>query len=192
LVGRGQPHRRKDQSCLIRDILNGMSNVHRLRVSDRIFFVTSNLVDGLAHFKESEYSVLLKCIDRARNRLGFLLCGYVLMPDHWHALIWCRDPLTISRVMEDLKSTSSREINQSRHRKGTLWQHQFWDRFVRGQKEFHERLEYMHYNPLRRGLAAKPEDWRWSSCSNFSMDPTVVESCPIRIDYLHLPDDYRA
>jgi putative transposase len=169
-----------------------MSNVHRLRVSDRIFFVTSNLLQGLNHFMEPEYTVLLKCLERSRSRLGFLLCGYVLMPDHWHALIYCQAPLTISRVMEDLKSTSSRQINRHRHRKGTLWQHQFWDRFVRSQQEFHERLEYMHYNPVRRGLVGKPEEWRWSSCNNFSLDPTVIKTCPIRIDYVHLSGEYRA
>ena len=50
----------------------------------------------------------------------------------------------------------------------------------------------MHYNPVGRGLVARPEDWRWSSYRNFSTDPAVVESRPIRIDYVHMPDEYRA
>jgi hypothetical protein len=37
----------------------------------------------------------------SRQRLGFLLCGYVLMPDHWHALIWAQYPLLIWQVLHD-------------------------------------------------------------------------------------------
>jgi REP element-mobilizing transposase RayT len=114
------------------------------------------------------------------------------MPDHFHALIWPPFPLTISKVLQDFKSVSSRKINRLRKRRGSLWQHQFWDRFVRHRKEFAERLDYMHYNPVRKGLVDKPEQWRWSSYNNFSLDKYIVDACPIRIDYVDLPDDYRA
>ena len=87
---------------------------------------------------------------------------------------------------------SSLKINRLRKRKGSRWQHQFWDRFVRHPKEFAEMLEYMHYNPVRKGLVEHPEQWRWSSVNNFSLDKTVVAACPIQIDYVQLPDNYRA
>jgi putative transposase len=51
-----------------------------------------------------------------------------------------------------------------------VWQHQFWDRFVRHAGELLRRLLYMHLNPVRKGLVAKPEDWRWSSYNNFALD----------------------
>ena len=69
--------------------------------------------------------------------------------------------------------------------------HQFWDRFVRHERELAERLEYIHHNPVRRGLVKRPEDWRWSSYSNFSLDRAKVEGCPIRIDFVRLPERYR-
>jgi putative transposase len=168
-----------------------MSNVHRLRTSDRIFFITSNL--GLAErtFEEPEYPIILDTIAKSRERLGFLLCGYVLMPDHWHGLIWPQYPVTISDVLQDIKRVSSLRINQRRRTRGSLWQHQFWDRFVRHAKEFAERLHYMHLNPVRQGLVEKPEQWRCSSYNNFSLDQSVVAACPIQIDYVHLPDGYR-
>ena len=51
-----------------------------------------------------------------------------------------------------------RDGSRKRHTTGTAWQHQFWDRFVRHAGEFRDRLVYMHLNPVRKGLAAKPED----------------------------------
>jgi len=114
------------------------------------------------------------------------------MPDHWHALIFPRYPLTISRVLQDVKSVAARKFNPGRQRKGALWQHQFWDRFVRHTQEFRDRLEYMRRNPVTAGLVERPEDWRWSSCNNFALDRSIVANCPIQVDYVDLPDLYRA
>jgi REP element-mobilizing transposase RayT len=169
-----------------------MPNVHRLRTSDRIFFITTNLNPGERPFDEPEYHIILGTIAKSQQRLGFLFCGYVLMPDHWHALISTHYPLTISEVLQDIKRVSSLKINRLRKTRSSRWQHQFWDRFVRHAKEFAERLEYMHYNPVRKRLVERPEQWRWSSVNNFSLDKTVVAACPIQIDYVQLPDNYRA
>jgi hypothetical protein len=75
---------------------------------------------------------------------------------------------------------------------GALWQQQFWDRFVRHGKEFNDRLPYMHLNPVRRELVERPEDWRWSSYNNFALEKATVAACPIQIDYVWLPEGYRA
>jgi hypothetical protein len=82
----------------------------------------------------------------------------------------------------------SLKINRRDSTRGSRWQHQFWDRFVRHAQEFRERLDYMHYNPVRKGLVEKPDQWRWSSYNNFSRNKSVVAACPIEIDYVHLPD----
>ena len=169
-----------------------MSHVHRLRNTDRIFFVTVNLRRKVKPFGLSEYPIMVDAVEGSRFRLHFLLCGYVLMPDHWHALIWAGYPLIISQVIHDVKKVSARKLQTRRGTEGPVWQHQFWDRFVRHAKEFNDRLEYMHLNPLRKGLASKPEEWRWSSYNNFALDKAKVTGCPIQIDYVRLPESYRA
>lgn len=169
-----------------------MSHVHRLRDANRIFFVTVNLRRALAPFRAGEYPTLIGSLDSSRAKLGFKLLGYVLMPDHWHALIWTGYPLTISRVVQDVKWRAARALNEARGTSGVVWQHQFWDRFVRHGKEYTDRLMYMHMNPVRKGLVSNPEQWRWSSCNNFSLDANVVKACPIDVDKIVLPDAYRA
>ena len=67
-----------------------------------------------------------------------------------------------------------------------------WDRFVRHAKEFGDRLAYMHLNPVRKGLVAKPENWRWSSNNNYALDKQTVVGCPIQVDDVWLPEGYRA
>ena len=59
-------------------------------------------------------------------------------------------------------------------------------------RELKERLEYMHLNPVQKGLVERPEDWRWSSYNNFALDKATVTACPIQIDYVRPPERYRA
>ena len=158
--------------------------MRRLRHSDGIFFVTTNLRRTIPPLTASEFPFLISAFQQSRRRLGFALCGYVLMPDHWHALIWPQHPVTISDVVHEIKRLSARSLNASRGTKGPVWQHQFWDRFVRNAKEFGERLDYLHHNPVEMGLASRPQDWAWSSHNNFALERPCVAACPIQIDYV--------
>jgi putative transposase len=169
-----------------------MSKVRRLRLSDRILFVTVNLRTGAAPFNDQEFPLVIEAIEEVRRRIHFALCGYVLMPDHWHALVWPHHPATISLVVHEIKRLSALKVNHKRTARGPLWQRQFWDRFVRNEREFARRIDYMHFNPVRRGLVKRPAEWRWSSYNNFSLRDDRVAACPTQIDYVRLPHDYRA
>ena len=35
-------------------------------------------------------------------------------------------------------------------------------------KEYHEKLEYIHLNPVKRGLVTKPKEWKWSSIHDYT------------------------
>jgi hypothetical protein len=63
---------------------------------------------------------------------------------------------------------------------------------VRHAREFHRRLDYLHWNPVRKGLVTKPGHWRWSSYNSFALDKTPIAGCPIQIDYIRLAENYRA
>ncbi len=160
--------------------------MRRLLATDRIFFVTVNLRRNIPFLGQGEFLLVIDALEESRRREGFLLCGYVLMPDHWHALIGVHFPLTISRAVQSVKWQAARRLNQRRGTSGAVRQHQFWDRFVRHAKEFNERLTYMHLNPVRKGLVKRPEDWRLSSYNNFALERERVSACRIQIDYVRM------
>jgi len=120
---------------------------------------------------------------RARRR--FLLTGYIFMPDHWHALLYPGPEDTLPRLMNSVKVASWQRINRRRNAQGELWQPRYFDRAMRTVKEYHETLEYIHLNPVRKGLVRHPEDWPWSSIHSYG------GSGPVRleIDRLDLPAD---
>lgn len=68
-------------------------------------------------------------------------------------------PLLIWQALHDVKKIMTLRVNASQGSRGPLWQHQFWDRFVRHQKELNERLDYMHLNPVRKRLVKRFPRW---------------------------------
>lgn len=45
----------------------------------------------------------------------------------------------------------------------TLWQREYWDRFIRDENHFQKAIEYIHMNPVKAGLVDNADDWAWSS-----------------------------
>ena len=59
---------------------------------------------------------------------------------------------------------------------GVFWQKRYYDRSVRNEREFVDKLRYIHRNPVKAGLCKLPEDWRWSSFRHYALrEKGVVE-----------------
>ena len=99
-------------------------------------------------------------------RYGFVVAGYVLMPEHVHLLVGepRRSPLSV--VLQVLKQQTSRKLKG----RGAVafWQRRYYDFNVWSEEKRVEKLRYMHRNPVKRGLVEKPEDWPWSSFRHYA------------------------
>ncbi len=167
--------------------LASMSRLRRLAIKERIFFVTCNLARTRLPFSEAEYEIPCDTFRIVRRRRKFLVGGYVLMPDHWHALIVPATGDTLSRLMDALKVAAMRRINAGRDTREPLWQPRYFDHIIRNARAFHQSLEYMHLNPVKEGLTGKPHGWRWSSFNSFGgRGPVALE-----VDRLDLPAEER-
>jgi len=171
-----------------------MSRLRRLALSDRYFFVTCRVLRERERLSEADFALLAGSIQSRRTQHHFLLTAWVFLPDHWHAVVMPPYPSTISRVMESIKVSSTRQINKLRGDRGVLWQERFFDRALRTPKEYHEKVEYIHLNPVKRGLATKPEEWRWSSIHDYARtlrQPADAKNV-LPVDRVLLPADERA
>jgi putative transposase len=110
------------------------------------------------------------------DRRPFQTDAWVILPDHMH-VVWTlpegdsdystrwaivKKELTKhlrSLVDTDSASTSSRV----RRRDGAVWQRRFWEHQIRDEADYRTHLDYIHFNPVKHGLAANPRDWRYSS-----------------------------
>jgi REP element-mobilizing transposase RayT len=140
---------------------------------------------------DTEFATLAEVIDQRRAEHRFLLTAWVFLPDHWHAIFYPRHPLTISRVMEAIKDGATKRINRRRRELGMLWQLRFFDRALRTVREYNEKVEYIHLNPVRAGLASCAEEWPWSSVHDYtgSVERRVATPSGLEIDRVLLPAD---
>jgi putative transposase len=170
-----------------------MSRLRRLVVSNRFFFITCRLLAHRAGLSECEFELLARVVRERRQKYHFVLTAWVLLPDHWHAIFFPPFPLTISSVMEAIKVGSTHRINAGRKESGLLWQPRFFDRAVRTVKEYYEKVEYIHLNPVRAGLVEGAEDWPWSSVRDYagSVSGTTGAHPILPIDRILLPADER-
>ncbi|HXH51286.1 MAG TPA: transposase [Terriglobia bacterium] len=170
-----------------------MSRLRRLVLSDRYFFVTCNVQRTRKELEDRDFRILARAVAARRIEYEFLLTAWVFLPDHWHAVIGVRYPKTISAVMGTIKVSSTRQINSRRKKTGKLWQGRFFDRALRTVREYNRAVEYIHMNPVRRGLVAKPEDWFWSSVREYSgsLQDKATRHPFLPIDRVLLPSDER-
>jgi REP element-mobilizing transposase RayT len=130
-------------------------------------------------------------IQERREEHGFRLSAWVFLPDHWHAMVYPPHPLTISRVMEAIKDSATKRLNHARGEGGLLWQPRFFDRALRTVREYHEKVQYIHLNPVKAGLASRAEDWPWSSVHDYTGSINQAPATPssLSIDRVLLPAD---
>ena len=171
-----------------------MSRLRRPFLSDRFFFLTVRLLKTRTEMGEGDFQLLAQALGEARRRQGFRLTAWVFLPDHWHAILYPPYPLTVSQAMKAVKLSSMAVINRRRGEAAELWQGRFFDRALRTVEEYNEEVEYIHLNPVRRGLVSRPQDWRWSSVVEYSGGDAGEQErrCGLAIDRVRLPADPKA
>ena len=124
----------------------------------------------------------LEELESARQEWSFDLWAYVLMPQHVHLLIYPRAPqpkagkiagqikeAVARRAIAYLETHAPHWLPRITVREGQRIRRRFWqpgrgyDRNVVEPSTAHQMVDYIHANPVRRGLVASPEEWEWSS-----------------------------
>jgi putative transposase len=104
-------------------------------------------------------------LERVRRSYGLYVYGYVVMPEHVHLLLSEPQQDTLADALKSLKQRVSRRLlGNAEH----FWQKRYYDFNIRNYPQFLEKLRYIHRNPVRQGLCARPEDWEWSSFRHYA------------------------
>ena len=127
-------------------------------------FLTFSCYHRLQYLAAAEACDLFEdALERVRQRYRFVVAGYVVMPEHIHLLIGEPVKGVVSGVIYALKLSVA-----MRRAERPFWQARYYDFLVHNEEKRVEKLRYMHRKPVVRGLAAKPEDWAWSSFRHYA------------------------
>jgi putative transposase len=150
---------------------------------------------------------LIEAIDRARKKHAFHVWAYVIMPEHSHLLIYpIEEEYDISAVLASIKKSVANRAMAfvGKHAPDFLARmrdeqpngkvaHRFWqrgggyDRNLWSPRYIWKMIDYIHDNPVRRGLCDTPADWYWSSAADYQCGTPG----PLRVEMSNLPDDPR-
>ena len=132
-------------------------------INGSINFITTRLSEKGRLFTENETNIVEETILDLVSEKEVMLYAYVIMPDHIHLLI---RPINhgISKTMQLIKGRASRKIN-----KGSFWQKGFFDFAILTEKKFREKFNYIHYNPVKKGLVERAEDYKYSSAMEYKI-----------------------
>jgi putative transposase len=159
-------------------------------INGSIIFITTRLKEKRSPLTDHEIKIVQSTILDMAIGKELVLYAYVIIPNHLHALI---KPLKngISKTMQLLKGRASREINILKEaeasstlhgskrmilpgrgdfsRSTLVWQKGFFDFAILTEKKFREKFNYIHYNPVKRGLVEGAEDYKYSSAMEYKI-----------------------
>ncbi len=150
-------------------------------------FLTLTLIEWIDVFTKPEYfKIILDSLTFCRKNKGLLLYEYVIMSNHIHLIARAREGSKLSQIISDFKKHTTREIlkmlekdnrkyllntirNSFSKKKGyenQIWQRENCPKLIATEEFLHQKIEYIHFNPVRKNYVDLPEYWLLSSAQN--------------------------
>lgn len=138
-------------------------NLPHILEPDAPHFVTFNTQDGFRLPEHARDIVFKHCLHDHLRRL--FMHAFVVMPTHVHLVFTplrdaAGDSYTLAKIMQGIKETSARYVNELLKQRGSLWQDESLDRIVRD-NEYESTIFYILENPVAAGLVNDPNDYKW-------------------------------
>ncbi|MBS2000648.1 MAG: transposase [Candidatus Obscuribacterales bacterium] len=135
------------------------------RKSQEVFMLDSCLDQG----EGAKWLMQPKIADLVQRAMLFFdgerydLHGWVVMPNHVHALFTPKKADGLAEIVGGWKSYTAKEANKILGRKGPFWQKEYYDRVVRNPRHFDRVKDYIENNPVKAGLCKTPQEWKYTS-----------------------------
>jgi REP element-mobilizing transposase RayT len=159
-----------------------MRTRYRVHDSSLSHFVTATIVEWLPVFTTgATCDILVDSLHFCREHKALKIYAWVVLDNHFHAILAAPD---LGTVLAELKRFTARRILEQLRADGREWllnqlhyfraahkthsEHQVWQegshpQSIRSDEMMLQKLEYLHNNPVKRGLVLAAEHWRYSS-----------------------------
>ena len=146
------------------------------------YYITGTFTGWLPLLRNAEVrAIVSEEIMRALKECGGMVSAFVLMPDHVHLLVYLPEEGLLHRFNMLWRGRSARRITQYAEQRGAarildtmrkhangraryaVWKEQVRSLPIYSRPKLYAMVNYIHSNPVRRGLVAHPGDWEESS-----------------------------
>jgi putative transposase len=151
------------------------ANPAKIASGERTFFITASTWGKRNLLQCTRTAELLIETIRAYRAQGkYRLHEFVVMPDHFHALITVDVNMTVEKAVQLMKGGFSFRAARELRIKAPFWQKGFSEIRVFDSETFENQRHYIHHNPVKAHLAARPEEYSYSS----AREPQISIPCP--------------
>ena len=131
---------------------------------ERTFFVTSVTVGRKLLFRSANFcELLLDVFGENRRQDRFLLHEFVIMPNHFHAILTPAAKLPLEKAMQCVKGGFSYRANKELRFPFEIWQPGFAPHRIKDTDDYAAHVDYIWNNPVRARLALRPQQYPYSS-----------------------------
>ena len=163
----------------------------RYQIDGSINYITSVIYKRLNIFVTPSFIIpIFDSLNYYRYQYSIKIIGYVIMPDHIHILIFPQTEQSVTHFMRDFKRFTSGRITrqakvenkkewlekfeqagiETERAENKVWQDSFWEQCIYTQDFLRQKLNYMHMNPIRAGIAQDFSDHPYSSYKNYYLN----------------------
>jgi len=162
-----------------------MSTYRRNRVPGAAYFFTANLADRRSDLLVREIATLRAAIRAVLRETPFHIDARVVLPDHLHC-IWTlpENDSDYSNRWRALKTNFTKTLRNQQPPNTPprpIWQNRFWEHTIRDDHDYRTHMDYIHFNPVKHGLAPHPAAWPHSTfqkCVALGLYPPSWSSPP--------------
>jgi putative transposase len=143
-----------------------MSRPKRIALGGYVYHVLNRANGRLRIFrKDDDFLGFEQVMSEGAERFSMRICGYCIMGNHWHLLLWPREDGDLSEFMRWISLTHTQRYHASHGTVGIghLYQGRFKSFPVQDDSHYLTVLRYIETNPLRASLVTDAGDWPWSS-----------------------------
>ena len=165
---------------------------HKILDQTRLNYLTLTLVGWIDIFTRQRYrDIVIDSLKYCQENKGLRICGYVIMSNHIHLIVYTEGGNQLSDVLRDFKKFTAVHIlksieaetesrrewlvylfrfyakNTSNTSNHQFWQHDNHPIALWSQKVIWQKLDYIHLNPVRAGIVARPQDYVYSSAGDY-------------------------
>lgn len=111
----------------------------------------------------NNYIYLLRLLKRIAAESNVTVIAYSLLPNHYHWLLRQDDDTPAGKVPSRVFTSYTQAYNLANNRSGVLFESRYQLIHVESDEYLHQLCRYIHCNPVRHGLVARPEEWLYSN-----------------------------
>jgi putative transposase len=142
--------------------------------------------------KPGDFEAFVRLLCEAGERVPLRLLAHVLMPNHFHLVLWPSADGELSAYLQWLLTAHVRRYQQHYHGSGHVYQGRFRSFPIQEDEHLRTVLRYVERNPVRAGLVARAQDWPWSSAAAWREGVPVLHPGPVPrpadwLEYVNTP-----